>query len=89
MALVPPLFNHFALPTKSICAAREMAPARRIRVPVTQLVTARVPSFVALTTVIGLRVSTAARKNAKRMGVALVRVLARKMRVPVKMVESA
>ena len=85
MALVPPLFNHFALPTKSICAAREMAPARRIRVPVTQIVTARAPSFVALITVIGLRVSTAARKNAKGMGVALHRVLARQMRVPAKM----
>ena len=89
MALVPPLFNHFALPTKSIYAAREMAPVRKCRVPARQIATARVPSFVALTTVIGLRVSTAARKNAKRMGVALVRVLARKMRVPVKMVESA
>ena len=89
MALVPPLFNHFALPTKSICAAREMAPARRIKVPVTLIATARAPSFVELITVIGLRVSTAARKNAKRMGVALVRVLARKMRVPARMAESA
>ena len=66
-----------------------MAPVRKCRVPVRLIATARVPSFVALKTVIGLRVSTAARKNAKRMGVALVRVFARKMRVPVKMVESA
>ena len=85
MALAPPLFNLFALPTKSICAAREMEPARRIGVPVTQIVTARAPSFVALITVIGLRASTAARKNAKGMGVALQRVLARQVRVPAKM----
>ena len=77
MALAPPLFNLFALLTKSICAAREMAPARRIRVPVTLIATARPPSFVELITVIGLRVSTAARKNAKGVGVALHRVNAR------------
>ena len=89
MAHAPPHFNHFALPTKSIYAAREVAPVRICRVPVRQIATARAPSFVVLKTVIGLRVSTAARKNAKRMGVALVRVLARKMRVPARMVESA
>ena len=89
MIFAPPLFNRYALPTKSIYAAREMAPVRKCRVPVRQIATARVPSFVALKTVIGLRVSTAARKNAKRMGVALVRVLARKMRVSARMVESA
>ena len=85
MALAPPLSNLFALRTESICAAREMALARRIRVPVTQIVTARAPSFVASITVIGPRVSTAARKNAKGMGVALHRVLARQVRVPAKM----
>ena len=85
MALAPPLFNHFALPTKTICAAREMAPARRIRVPVTQIGTARAPSLVASITVIGVRVSTAVGENVKRMGVALCRVLARQVRVPAKM----
>ena len=63
MKLAPPLFNRSALPTKTISAAREMEPVRKCRDPVRQIATARVPSFVALKTVTGLMVSTAARNR--------------------------
>ena len=63
MKHAPPLFNRSALPTKTIYAAREMEPVRKCRDPVRQIATARVPSFVALNTVIGLMVSTAARNH--------------------------
>ena len=84
MALAPPVFNPFALPTKSICVAREKAPARTIRAPVRLIATARIPLFVALITAIGLKMSTVVRKNVKRMGAALRRVLAKQVKVPVR-----
>ena len=79
----PLLSNSFALPTKTICAAKEMARARICRALAKSIATVRVPSFVALTTVPGLlRGSTVARKNARQKGVAIniIVALARQMR---------
>ena len=80
LKFAPPLFNFFALPSKTICAAKEMVPARICRAPAKPMVTARAPSFAAMKTATGVRGSTAARKDAKRLVVVLPVALAGKMR---------
>ena len=81
LIFAPVLFNFFALPTKINFAAKEMVSARRCRALAKLITIAQDLSFVALKTVIGQKGSTAARKNAKGMVVAHLRVPAGKMRV--------
>ena len=83
LIIAPLLFNFFAPPTKTICAAKALAPARICRAPAKPMVTARVPSFAAMTTAPGLRGSTAARRDAKRLVVVVPVAPAGKMRVSV------
>ena len=83
LKFAPPLFNFFALPTKTICAAKEMVPARICRAPAKPIATARAPLFVAMTTATGVRGSTVARKIANRLAVVLPATHAGKMRVSV------
>ena len=54
--------NCIAHPTKIICAAKVMAPAKRCKALVKLIVIVRVPSFVAKKTATGQRKLTAVRK---------------------------
>ena len=83
LKFAPPLFNCFALPSKTICAAKEMVPARICRAPAKPIVIVRAHLFVAMTTATGVKGSTAARKNANPLAVVLPAAHVGKMRVSV------